>query len=383
VADAPSPAPGELWRLARIFLRLGATSFGGPAAHIAVMEDELVRRRGWVDRDEFLALLGATNLIPGPNSTELAMHLGQRRAGGRGLIVAGLAFILPAALITAALAWAYVRFGARPEVGAVLYGLAPVMIAVIGQALWGLTPRAVKTVPLGVIGALALAAAIAGVDEVAILACAGALAVAVRPRPRGAPPAALFAPMLAAAPTALPVIPFSLLGLFLFVLKVGAVLFGSGYVLLAFLRADLVEHWHWLTERQLLDAIAVGQVTPGPVFTTATFIGYLLGGGAGAVLATVGIFAPAFAFVAASGYVLPRLRAKPTFAAFLDGVNVASLALMALVAALLGRAALVDAPTIVLAVASAVLLVRFRLNSLWLVILGAAVGGLKMAIGAG
>jgi chromate transporter len=365
--------------VAFLFLRLGATAFGGPAAHVAMMEDEVVRRRRWLTRDEFLDLLGASNLIPGPNSTELAIHIGHRRAGGPGLVVAGLCFILPAAAIVTALAAAYVRFHDQPELTALLWGVKPVVIAVVLQALWALARTAVKSAWLAVLTAAATALSLVGVHELALLLGAGIASLVAewaRGRATASAPRALFAFLLAlpAASTAAGSAPFTLGALFLFFAKVGAVLYGSGYVLLAFLRADLVDRWHWLTEAQLLDAVAIGQVTPGPVFTTATFVGYLLGGVAGAAVATLGIFLPAFLFVAASGPLVPRLRRSRLAGAFLDGVNVASLALMAVVTAYLGRSALLDVPTVLLALASAILLVRFRVNSAWLVLLGAVVG---------
>ncbi len=382
----------RLKELALLFLRLGFTAFGGPAAHIAMMEDECVRRRRWLSRDEFLDLLGATNLIPGPNSTELAIHLGHRRAGWAGLLVAGACFILPAALIVSSIAWIYVRFGRLPATEALLYGVKPVIIAVVLQALWGLGRAAVKTRLLAVVGLLAATASALGVDELFILFCAGAFMalwrLGERAMTRGGGSqgtSGLFVgvPMLlpSVAAGAASAVPFSLGGLFLFFVKVGAVLFGSGYVLLAFLRADLVEQWGWLTEAQLLDAVAVGQVTPGPVFTTATFIGYLLGGPLGAVVATIGIFLPAFFFVAVSGPLVPRLRRSWAASAVLDGVNVASLALMGVVTWQLGRSALVDPWTVGLALVSAVLLLRFRLNSAWLVLGGGLVGLLLGARG--
>ncbi len=363
---------------------MGTVAFGGPAAHVAMLEDEVVRRRGWLTRDAFLDYLGATHLVPGPNSTELALHLGRARAGWPGLLVAGTCFILPAALIVAGVAWAYVRFGALPQAAGLLYGVKPVVIAVVVQAVWSLGRSAVRSTTLALIGAAAVAAATLGVHELAVLAAAGVAAVVLRrPRPAGVGAAAawLAAPPLAQSPAEIVAAPFSLWGLFGVFAKIGAVLFGSGYVLLAFLRADLVERLGWLTERQLLDAVAVGQVTPGPVFTTATFVGYLLGGPAGAAVATIGIFLPAFVFVALSGPLVPWLRRSPAAGAALDGVNVASLALMAVVAAQLGRAALVDPLTVALAVASAVLLVRRRVNSAWLVAGGAAIGLLAGTIG--
>jgi chromate transporter len=364
--------------LAFLFLRLGTTAFGGPAAHIAMFEDEVVRRRQWLTREEFLDLLGATNLIPGPNSTEMAIHIGHRRGGWPGLLVAGLCFILPAVLIVLGFAWAYVRFKSVPEMDAFLYGVKPIIIAIVLQALWGLARSAAKNRFLLLVGVAAVVASFFGVNEIALLFIAGAVVVVARQaRPlRGRAPGALLAapavPIAGVAAGA--AASFSLGILFLTFLKIGAVLFGSGYVLLAFLRADLVHRLHWMTEGQLLDAVAVGQVTPGPVFTTATFIGYLLGGLPGAGLATLGIFLPAFVFVAASGPLVPRLRRSKTAGAFLDGVNVASLALMAVVSWHLGRAAIVNLTTLGLAAVSAVLLLRFRVNSLWLVIGGGLIG---------
>jgi chromate transporter len=352
--------------LALLFLRLGATAFGGPAAHVAMMEEEIVHRRGWLTREELLDLLGAANLIPGPNSTELAIHIGYRRGGWKGLIVAGTCFILPAALIVTFIAWMYVRYAKLPQAEAVLYGVKPVIIAIIAHALWRLGRTAMKSPLLAAAAVIALVAALLGVHELIVLFGTGVLIALTLTR------RAMFVAPLAAIPAATPA--FGLLPLFLFFLKVGAVLFGSGYVLIAFLRADLVERWHWLTEAQLLDAIAVGQITPGPLFTTATFIGYLLGGAKGAVVATVGIFLPAFVFVAISGPFLPRLRKSPVAGAFLDGLNAATVALMTFVTWQLGRAALVDIPTIAIAAVSAIVLLRFPINSAWLIAIGAAVG---------
>ncbi len=379
---APATRKAALREVGLFFLRLGFTAFGGPAGHIAMMEHEAVRLRGWLCREEFLDLLGAMSLIPGPSSTEMAIVLGYRRAGWPGLLLAGIGFILPAAGITAALAWAYVRYGALPQAAGLLYGVKPVLIAIVAQALLGLGRSALKSWPLGLIGAVAAVANALGGSPLPILAGAGGTAMAARwigdrargacaPREQGMAvlplvPGAL-APMAGAAP-------FGLWPLFLFFLKVGTVLFGSGYVLLAFLRADLVIRWHWLTEAQLLDAVAIGQVTPGPVFTTATFIGYLLGRGWGALLATLGIFLPSFGLVALSGPLVPRLRRSPTAGAFLDGANVASLALMVVVTVQLARSALVDAITAALAALSAVLLLRFHIRSSWLVLGGALLG---------
>jgi len=366
---------GEVFRLA---LRLGFTAFGGPAAHIAMLHDEVVTRRKWVDEQRFLDLLGATNLIPGPNSTEMVIHVGHVRAGYRGLVAAGVGFILPAAAIVLALAWLYVNYGATPTAGWLLYGIKPVIIAIILHALWSLARKAVGGLFLGAIGAVVFVLYLAGFDELLLLFGAGLLVTIIqygRHRfPKGEGPVAAFLPWLgtAAAPLA-QVVPVSLSGLFLIFLKVGAVLYGSGYVLLAFLRNDLVVNLGWLTDQQLLDAVAVGQFTPGPVFTTATFVGFVVAGWPGAIVATIGIFLPSFLFVAALGPLIPRLRDSALLASLLDGVNVAALGLMAAVTWQLGRAAVIDWLTALLALLAAVLLWRFKLNSAWLVLGGALV----------
>lgn len=378
--EAPDAASNRALRdLAILFIRLGATAFGGPAAHIAMMEDEVVRRRGWLDRATFLDFLGATNLIPGPNSTEMAIHIGHRRAGWKGLIVAGACFIVPAMLITLVVSYLYVRYGAMPSAQGILYGVKPVIIAVVVQALWRLGRAAVRDRFLAVLAIVSTIASAVGVNELVVLFAAGAIAAAsVYVRERGSGAIGAFAArgslLFAISSTAGAAVPFSLSVMFLFFLKVGSVLFGSGYVLLAFLQADLVDRLHWLTQSQLLDAIAVGQITPGPVFCTATFIGYLLGGVSGAIIATAGIFLPAFIFVAMSAAIIPRLRRSRTAGGFLDGVNVGSLALMSVVTWELGRSALIDAPTILLGIASAVTLLAGGINSIWLVLAGAVLG---------
>ncbi|MCX6906644.1 MAG: chromate efflux transporter [Verrucomicrobia bacterium] len=385
--------PHPLAELAWLFLKLGTIGFGGPAAHIAMMRDEVVRRRQWLTDAEFLDLLGATNLIPGPNSTEMAIHVGQKRAGFPGLVVAGACFIVPAMVIVLACAWAYVRFGTLPQAQAVLYGVKPAIITIVVQALWALARSAVKTKFLAATAIAATVLSALCVNELVVLLAAGLVVPAIRSLERGSGESggvvgiALlpFSPRRALLAVAGPgaaagaVAQFGLWPMFLFFLKVGSVLFGSGYVLLAFLRADLVDRWHWLTESQLLDAVAVGQITPGPVFTTATFIGYLLGGVPAGLLATLGIFLPAFFFVAISGPLVPRMRRSPAAGAFLDGVNVASLALMAVVTWQLGRVAVCDWLTVALAIVSGVLLFRYRVNSAWLV-LGGAVAGVLASV---
>ena len=375
IADIIPRTP--LSEIATLFLKLGTVSFGGPAAHIALMEEEIVRRRRWLTRDEFLDLLGAVNLMPGPNSTELAIHVGLVLAGWPGLLVAGACFIIPAATIVAVIAWVYVRFGALPAIAGILNGVKPVVIAIVVHAIWSLGRSALRSRTIVVVGVGAVVAAALGVHELVILIAAGAAtwaAYASRRSDDAARSLSVATLALPGAAAGAAAIPFALGPLFLVFLKIGAVLFGSGYVLLAFLRADLVVRLGWLTERQLLDAVAVGQVTPGPVFTTATFIGYLLGGPAGAALATLGIFLPAFVFVAASGVLLPRVRRSPGARAALDGVNVASLALMIVVIGQLARSALVGPVGIALAAGSAVALIGFRVSAAWLVVAGALVG---------
>jgi len=369
-----------LAEVAVLFLRLGFTAFGGPAAHIAMMRDEVVKRRRWVTEQQFLDLLGVCNLIPGPTSTEMAIYLGYIRAGWRGLILGGALFILPAMLIVLAIAWAYVKFGSTPGATGVLYGIKPVIIAIILQALWGLTRVAVKSRLLAGVGIAILVLFLLGANPIALLLGGGILVVLVayaRRRSKSEGPAALILPLglppLAAA-LAAGGAAFSLGTLFLTFLKIGALVYGSGYVLLAFLRDDLVYKLGWLTDHQLIDAVAVGQFTPGPLFTTATFIGYLVGGLPGAVVATVAIFLPGFIFIAALYPIAPRLRDSPWTGAFLDGVNVAAVGLIAGITVQLGQAALVDLLTVALAVIAAGVLVRFKPNSAWLVLGGALVG---------
>ena len=373
----PAAPRTSLLELARLFLKIGVAAFGGPPAHIAMMEDEVVSRRGWLTREQFLDFLGATNLIPGPNSTEMAIHVGRVRAGWAGLLVAGASFILPSAVMVTALAWVYLRFGSFPQVAGVLYGVKPIVIALIVQAVLKLAKTAVKSTWIAVVGALAVVATAFGADQLAVLAGGGLLTglfYRVRSRKRTSSVPALVTGGAALAAGASAVMPFSLTALFLVFLKIGAILFGGGYVLVALIRSNLVTHLGWITERQLLDAIAMGQVTPGPLSTTATFIGYLLGGLPGAALATVAIFLPAFFFVAISGPLVPRLRHSPLAGAVLDGVNVAALALIAVASWQLFRTAVVDWTTLVLAGLSFILLIRYRVNSLWLVLAGALIG---------
>jgi chromate transporter len=375
---------GDVKEVAGLFLKLGFTAFGGPAAHIGLMHEEVVQRRRWIDDQGFLDLLGATNLIPGPNSTEMAIHLGFRRAGWRGLVAAGVCFVLPAMLIVLILSWAYVRFGALPQAQSLLYGIKPVMIAIIVHAIWALGKKAARNVPLLIAAVLILALyELVRVNEILLLFGGGCAVMLVANWSRlrqisfkGTLPVPLLAPILAPA-AALSAVPFSVATLFLTFLKIGAILYGSGYVLLAFLRADFVVRLGWLTDRQLLDAIAIGQVSPGPLFTSATFIGYLLAGVPGGLLATLGIFLPSFLLVAVSNPLIPKMRGSPWVGSFLDGVNIASLSLMAAVTLQLGAAALIDVPTIVLAALALIALLRFRINTTWLIAASAVVGVLK------
>jgi chromate transporter len=369
----------RLKEVALVFLKLGTVAFGGPAAHIAMMEEELVRRRKWVDRQTFVDLMGAANLIPGPNSTELAIHLGLKRAGWPGLIVAGACFIVPSTLIVLILAMLYVRYGYLPVTASVLYGIKPVIIAVILHALWSLHATAWKnrytiivTIATLVLGAL-------GVHEVLLIGLSGVFVMIAanwqRLRSHFFAASPVLAPLLfAAAPAHVSAAPATLGKLFWLFLKIGSVLYGSGYVLLAFLESDFVDRWGVLTARQLLDAVAIGQFTPGPLFTTATFIGYLIAGTPGALLATLGIFLPAFLFVALTAPWVAKLRQSPWTAPLLDGVNASSIAFMAIVTAKLGASTLIDWLSVAIGAISYFLLVRYKINSAWLVLGGGVLG---------
>lgn len=373
----PHQQKQRLTELATTFLRLGTIAFGGPAAHIAMMDDEIVNRRQWMTREKLLDLLGVTNLIPGPNSTELAIHIGYERAGWRGLLIAGSCFILPAMLIVWALAAVYVRYQAIPQVGWLLYGIKPVIIAIVLQAVWKLGKKAIKDTTTAVAAVVAIAAYFAGFNEILLLVLLGVAVMIIKNWQSQGHIASVLLPLpglfaqVSAAPAATSV---SWLSIFLFFLKIGCVLYGSGYVLLAFLQRELVEQNQWLTSQQLLDAVAIGQFTPGPVFTTATFVGYLIAGNAGAIAGTIGIFLPAFLLVWVINPWVSKLRQSPWASGFLDGVNAASLGLMAAVTYTLGEAALVDWLTIILAVLSAIAVFRLKINSAWLVLAGAVIG---------
>lgn len=366
----------KLSEVAALFLKLGTIAFGGPAAHIGIMHDETVKKRKWLNDQKFLDLVGAANLIPGPTSTEMAIYIGFLRAGWPGLIVGGLCFIVPAMLIVLLLAWLYVRYGAISQAQWLLYGVKPVVIAIIVQALLNLGRKAVKG-PLTVTTALiVLVLYFIGANEIVLLFAGGLAVMLVKnfQRLRKQILGAFLIPLGGAGVLSQVSIPFNLPMLFLVFLKIGAVLYGSGYVLLAFLRADFVVRLGWLTDQQLMDAIAIGQITPGPLFTTATFIGFILAGLPGALLATLAIFLPSFVLVAISYPLIPRMRNSLWFGSLLDGVNVASLSLMAAVTWQLGRASLTDPVSIVIALVAFVLLVRFKVNSTWLIMGGALIG---------
>ncbi len=385
--ESSTTRKASLAEIAVVFLKLGTIAFGGPAAHLAMMEEEFVRRRQWITHAEFLDRLATANLIPGPSSTEVAIFVGQLKRGWRGLIIAGCCFIIPAAFIVSVIAWAYVRFGSLPRAEGILYTIKPAVVAIVIQALGKLARTGLRTILLAAIAVLAAALSLSGLSPVLVLLVAGAvsavaLTMTVKNRIAGARAIgfqkAVAAPKVVAGVIAVAAmgaaVPVGLVRLFLSFLKVGSVVFGSGYVLLAFLQTEFVQRLHWLTDKQLLDAVAVGQFTPGPLFTTATFIGYLVAGWMGAIVATVGIFLPGFVLVAVSGPLIPRLRKSPVAAAALDGVVAGSLALMAVVAMQLGKASIVDRTALLVFAASLVALLRFRLNSAW-VVAAAAVAG--------
>lgn len=376
----------QLRSVTLLALKLGVTAFGGPAAHIAMLRQDVVDRRRWLTEQRFLDLLGVTNLIPGPNSTEMVMHVGRERAGGKGLVAAAAAFILPAALITLVFAWLYVHYGTTTEGEWVLRGIKPVVLAVVMQAIWNLGRTAFKSIPLAIVGVAVFVLYLLGVNEILLLFGGSLVAFAAQAiisRPPSA--ASVIAPLLAPGVFAMqattdPAVPYTALRLFLTFLKIGSVLYGSGYVLVAFVRNDFVERLGWLTEQQLLDAVAVGQFTPGPFFTTATFVGYVAGGWWGALLGTLGIFLPAFIFVAIAHSLVNRLMDLPWVRPLLDGVNVVAIGLMAAVGIVLARDAVIDVLTAALFAVAFVLLVRFRTNSALLIAGGALVSVLQRLV---
>jgi chromate transporter len=375
------PVPSKATRLKEVFLLflwMGFTAFGGPAAHIAIFHDQVVKRRKWIDEQHFLDLLGATQLIPGPNSTEVTIYLGFYRAGWLGLILGGVGFILPSTLIVLGLAWTYGRFGSAPQIEWVLYAVKPVVIAIIINALWSLRKNAIKDISTGLIAVTVIALNFFGIDTIALLIGSGILLAVylwMKNHLKDTRSLWLFLPFGSTVTLQQAVHSFSLPALFLTFLKIGSVLYGSGYVLLAFLRSEFVINLGWLTDQQIIDAVAIGQVTPGPLSTAATFLGFILGGIPGALLATLGMFLPSFLIVILTKPFIPRMRESKFFSAFLDGVNAGSLGLMAVVAWQLARAAFVDIPAVLLGIVSFLLVVWARVNSTW-IILGAVLVGL-------
>ncbi|MHB0875479.1 MAG: chromate efflux transporter [Anaerolineae bacterium] len=365
-----------LLEVIRLFLKLGTVSFGGPAGHVALMEQEVVHKRGWLSREHFLDLLAATNLVPGPNATEMAIHIGYVRAGWPGLVAAGVAFILPAFLISLAIAVAYVRFRAMPQANAILYGITPVVVAIIITATYRLGRSAIKSRTTLALFLVSLLAVALGVNEVAILLVMGVAGV-VLGMPRASWPfrlAAAACPLVVATGRQLAHSSGTVVDLLLYFLKVGSLIFGSGMVLFAFIQRDVVSGYGWLSQQQLLDAIAVGQMTPGPVLSSATFIGYVVAGVPGAIAATAGVFAPSFVITALIGPWIPRLRRSPLAQSFLRGVTAVVVALMLAVAFVLLRSAITDAFTIGILAVAMVALLRFRIDAMWLVGGGALVG---------
>lgn len=349
------PNNTNLNEILKVFLKLGIFGFGGPAAHIAMMREEVVERKKWLTESEFFDLVGATNLIPGPNSTELAIHVGHKMGGWKGLIIAGISFIFPAFLAVLSLAYLYVQYGSLPDLNSILTGIRPAIMVIVLLALIKFRESAIRNWQEAVIAIFALAGAIAGWNEVFLIFAAGLILSVYSNN---------FTTKLSVGP----------IDIFLFFLKIGSVLFGSGYVLLAFLQSELVDEKMWLTSSQLLDSVTVGQVTPGPVFTTATFIGYILNGFSGSITATIGIFLPSFFFVAVSAPFLSKLRSSQFFSFFLNGVNAASFALMALVTFQLGIKSIYSPTTILIAAVSFVILKFSKINSAWIILCCGIIG---------
>jgi chromate transporter len=365
----------ELKEVAKLFLKLGTTAFGGPAAHIAMMRQEVVIKRGWLTEQHFLDLIGATNLIPGPNSTEMAIHIGQERGGWKGLIIAGLCFITPAVLITGCFAWLYKSYGRLPQVQPFIYGITPAVIAVVLAAIYPLAKKSLQTIELGIIGIVALALSLLGFSEILILFGAGFVAMglaAIRLKKNNA--AGVLFPLFATTASNYGFFGQVNIRLFLTFLKIGAILYGSGYVLFAFLDSELVAHGI-ISRQQLIDAIAVGQFTPGPVFSAVTFIGYQVNNINGAIISTIGIFLPSFIFVALLNPLVRKMRGSKLFTAFLNAVNVASIALIVMVCYQMGRDSLTGWRPVLIAVCSAAILFKYRTINSAVIILGGSIAG--------
>ena len=370
----------KLKEVASVFFKLGCFAFGGPAAHIAMMEDEIVTKRQWMTRDYFLDLIGTTNLIPGPNSTEMTMHCGYERAGKMGLFVAGLSFIIPATLITAILAYLYVSYGTLPEVEPFIFGIKPAVLAIIASAVLKLGKKAIKGTELAVLGLLVLTSSLLGVNEIVALLAAGLLGMlyfSIRDRSRTTLNG--FSPLLLLSGLGTSVLKVSTINVFWVFLKVGAILYGSGYVLFAYLDAELVTRG-WLTRAELIDAIAVGQFTPGPILSTSTFIGYQLSGFYGALAATAGIFLPSFLFVLILNPFIPKMQKSKVLRHFLNAVNVAAVAIMLAVLLIMARETLVDWKAIVIAISAAILTFKIKISPIWIIVIGAVLGYLLVSV---
>lgn len=367
----------ELKEIAKLFFKLGSLAFGGPAAHIAMMEDEVVNKRKWMSQSHFLDLVGATNLIPGPNSTEMTMHCGYEKAGWKGLIIAGCCFIFPAVIITGVFAWFYQQYGQLPQVEPFIYGIKPAVIAIILMAAYRLGKKAIKNKTLAILGILATVASLMGINEIATLLGFGLLGLVIYYINKQKNTLFNFVPLFIL--TASTSVKISTLKIALTFLKVGAILYGSGYVLFAFLNTELVAKG-WLSRQVLLDAVAIGQITPGPVLSTATFIGWQLNGIAGAMAATIGIFLPSFIFVLLLNPIIPKMRKSETVSAFLDAVNVAAVALIVAVCVMMSKDTLTDWRTVLIALVSLTVVFVFKKMNSALIVLGSAVLGYLLSI---
>ncbi len=381
------PTTSKLSELAKLFLKLGTIGFGGPAAHIAMMQSEVVKKRQWLTETEFLDLVGATNLIPGPNSTEIAIHIGLLKAGWLGLIITGISFIFPAFCITSIFGFVYVKYGSLPAITPLFYGIKPVVLGIIINAIWRLSKKAIKNRQLLLISITVALLNVKGLNEVIAMLIGGLMGIIWLKNipPKEQIKSHIFLPLILAQ-TINPVTSVSLWQLGLFFLKVGSVLFGGGYLLIAFLQGELVDQYHWLTQKQLLDSIAIGQFTPGPISSTATFIGYIIAGFPGAIIATIGIFLPSFIFVALLNKLIKFLRNSHIASAFLDAVNVSAIALMAVTILNLSKTTItpnfpqIDIIAAIIAIAASLCAILFQINSIWLILAGAIIGYFKYII---
>jgi chromate transporter len=370
----------NLKEVAGVFFKLGCFAFGGPAAHIAMMEDEIVTKRQWMTRDYFLDLIGTTNLIPGPNSTEMTMHCGYERAGKTGLFVAGLSFIIPATIITAILAYLYVLYGTLPEVEPFIFGITPAVLAIIASAVLKLGKKAIKRTALAILGGLVLSASLLGVNEIVALLTAGVLGtIYFTLKEKSQTTLHSLSPIFFLYGLGTSLFKVSTINVFWVFLKVGAILYGSGYVLFAYLDAELVTRG-WLTRAELIDAIAVGQFTPGPILSTSTFIGYQLSGFYGALAATAGIFLPSFIFVLILNPFIPKMQKSKILRYFLNAVNVAAVSIMLAVLIIMAQETLVDWKAIVIAISAVILTFKIKISPIWIISIGAVLGYILVAL---